>query len=88
MILENLIEKKDIMAYVDFRIKHLILEREKVPYLKIQDKRKEITIKKLDGRIAELELIKKDINKLKDMSKYYYSKVIHLKKMKVYNQKN
>lgn len=84
-MLDQLIEKKDLLAYIAFRSQHLELEKQKVPFLNIENKMKEVAIKKLRDRMEELNVLKKycEANAIKDASKYFYSKVVHLNKMKV-----
>ncbi len=73
---------KDIMSYVKFRKEHLILERQKIPYT-VKPKQRGKAMLKLTGRIAELSSLIKILNSdIKDCSKYEYSKLQYLKKLK------
>jgi len=72
MILEKLVEKKDVLAYCAFRKKHLVAIRNKeMPrHLKAN---KAIVSAKFTGRIEELAELEKVLraNKLKENSKKY-----------------
>lgn len=70
-ILDKLLEKKDVLAYIKFRI--AILEKERnIVLSSTQDKDKQFIKKQFDGRILELEELKKTISqgmlKLKSIS--------------------
>ena len=68
MILDKLVEKKDIMTYADARIK--LLTRTAVPHIKSLPKNKrEIQKAAWHGRIEELLTLKKNIHRLKEISK-------------------
>lgn len=81
-ILNELIEKKDLRAYLHFRMLHLELERQKTNYLKIPGDEKKLILKQLTGRIRELEKLKANIHKIKNDSKYECSKWKYLYKLK------
>ena len=81
-ILNELIEKKDLRAYLHFRMLHLELERQKTNYLKIPGDEKKLRLKQLTGRIRELEKLRVNIHKIKNDSKYEFSKYKYLKKQK------
>lgn len=74
MILEQLIEKKDLLAYIDLRIKYLRQEYDIKDY---PENKREFYKKKLQGRIRELEKLKSVVSRgdLKKSSKIYYSKL-------------
>jgi predicted transcriptional regulator len=89
MILDKLIEKKDLQSYLNYRLQHLVLERDKLPYT-LKDKKKiEKAYKLLSGRIFELANLKQIVqsNNIKEQSKFECSKVQYLKKIKVEHQK-
>lgn len=75
MILEQLMEKKDLYIYIDLRIEQLTKEKQKI-MKNTPDKKKEAMWLKFNGRISELinlkQLIKK--NELKSKSKYLWQK--------------
>ncbi len=77
MILDKLMEKKDLINYIDLRIETLKLTDIK----KIPVKKREKVAKRLQGKVSELIKIKHHIiqDNLKHMSKEYY-KQIHKKK--------
>jgi len=73
MILDQLIEKKDLNTYILVRIR--MLQKSKKDQLKLKDKQKiHSAIKQLDGRIAELRQLKKSIHSLKELSKEGWNK--------------
>ena len=73
----------DVIKYVDFRINHLKLEREKVPFT-VNVKHRGKAIHKLSSRILELRRLKRVLNEdIKEYSKYEWNKWKHLEKMKV-----
>lgn len=73
---------EDVIKYVEFRIQHLKLEREKVPFVVPKDKIQQ-AIHTLRSKIIELERVKKVLHEnIKDHSKYEWNKWHHLKKMK------
>lgn len=72
----------DVIKYVEFRIQHLRLEREKVPYYVDKNKIQK-SVDKLSSKISELEHTKKILHEdIKECSKYEWNKWQHLKKMK------
>ena len=73
MILDQLIKKKDLMAYIDLRIKYL-KSTATSEYLKVEPKKREITKQKINGQIKELKKLRKIIyeNKTKETSKKIY----------------
>lgn len=74
MILDQLIEKKDLLAYIEFRIKYLLQEEKVENY---PEKEREFYRKKLQGRVNELKKLRAVVSRgnLKKSSKIYYSKV-------------
>ena len=73
---------EDVLKYVIFRIRHLKLEREKVPYYVKQDKIQK-ALEKLSSKISELEKTKQILNgNIKDSVKHEWQKWQHLKKLK------
>lgn len=81
MILEQLIEKKDLMAYIDLKIK-LLQSTSKSKILKADPENRELVKQKINGQIKELKILKKIIhgNKIKENSKKIYKT---LKEMEV-----
>ncbi len=74
-ILDKLLEKKDILAYIEYRIKVLKKEMESAIQNNLP-KDKESVKQRFQGRIAELEFLRTTIKngKLKDKSKMFYLK--------------
>ena len=75
MILDKLLEKKDILAYIDSRLKQLkINKRESLKGAR--PKLREAIVFKFEGREEELRELKKVVNAhdLKKMSKVYWEK--------------
>lgn len=76
MILEQLIEKKDMMAYIDYRTKYLklIMEDE---ILKQLPRNRMYIKQKFDGRINELQKLKTVVHSrmIKEQCKIYYKKL-------------
>lgn len=72
MILDKLMEKKDLLVYIDYRIKHLqgILHNIKTVYIKSRGDFKFRTL----GKILELKKLKQMINenKLIEAGKRYW----------------
>lgn len=70
MILENLIEKKDINAFIDGRIARLFVHMHK-NIINAEQKDREKVRAKIYGRIDELRYLKRVVNsgKLKEKSK-------------------
>ena len=74
-ILDKLLEKKDVYAYIKFRIDELEKQqKETLSFTK--DKDKQMIIERFTGRILELENIRNVIKQgnLKSKSKYYYKR--------------
>lgn len=80
-ILDKLLEKKDIFAYIKFRIDELRLQRDEVLTF-TKDKDKQLIIERFDGRILELEQLKTTISqgRLKSKSKSYSTKTKKINK--------
>lgn len=74
--------------YIGWRLKHLKLERGKLPYMSHKEEIKKNMIRLINGRIKELELLR-EINRknsLKDKGDYAKSKVIYLGKMRKFSE--
>jgi len=71
MLLEQLIEKKDLRTYIRFRKEFLNQKFVKIKAMPKKD-RMEIAYH-LEGRIEELSHLDRDINVLKEQSKKYYA---------------
>jgi len=71
-ILDKLLEKKDVSAYIDFRIASLKNELSKTLDV-TPDKDKQLIKERFNGRILELEVLKDAIQhgKIKEKSKMY-----------------
>ena len=84
MILDKLIEKKDLMNYLRLRREHLLLQRQKVKFT-VEESKREQASKKLSAKIQELSLLISITNnhEIKDKSKFEFGKVEHLKKVKI-----
>ncbi len=80
-ILDKLLEKKDLLAYIDYRIKVLKKEMESAIRINLP-KDKESVKQKFQGRIVELEFLRTTIKngKLKDRSKMFFRKSKESKK--------
>lgn len=61
MILEKLMEKKDILAYIKWRMAVLEILRKRIPEKEVPKKR-ECAIKQMKGRMKELRVLRKCIN--------------------------
>jgi hypothetical protein len=67
-ILDQLIEKKDIKAYINFRIKRLlvvkasIVNKTSANYANIKPRKRQTAIKQIKGRILELKQLRKAVN--------------------------
>ena len=73
MILDKLIEKKDVNTYILVRTR--MLQKSKKEQLKLKDKKKiHSAIKQIEGRIAELQQLKKSMHSLKELSKKGWNK--------------
>ncbi len=70
MILDKLLEKKDLEIYIDNRIKRLI----SIKITQFHEKQRGKISERIKGRISELRELKKIIrqSRLKDMSKLYW----------------
>ena len=69
MILDKLMEKKDLSAYCTFRIKLLRADYKKnLPH--IPEDKKQLFKANMSSRIAELTYLKGHINQVKDLSIY------------------
>lgn len=53
MILDKLVEKKDLMAYINFRLKVLVENMNQIPKKEVPSRR-HIAMTKIRGRIEEL----------------------------------
>lgn len=75
-ILDLLMEKKDLIIYIDYRIKYLSMIMES-SVLSAPEKDRESIRQRFVGRKAELQKLKDVISmdKLKDMDKTYWEKV-------------
>lgn len=69
----TLIEKKDLLTYIEFRSKKLKEIKADLPNTEPDEKRRGRIIIKTEGRIRELETLRRIIheNSLKHMSKIY-----------------
>ena len=72
-ILDKLMEKKDLLIYIDCRTKYLRGEREKLMKSSLPRVRDELS-EGIYGRILELKYLKKHIDDIKDQSKRYWQK--------------
>ena len=83
-ILDKLLEKKDVYAYIKFRIDEIRLQKNEVLTF-TKDKEKQLIIERFDGRILELEQLKTTISqgKLKTKSKSYSRKLDKLNKKEI-----
>lgn len=74
-ILDELIEKKDLRAYIAMRIAMIRMEI-KNNLKKLPEDKKEKMLNRASGRIRELESMKKTIhnNKVKEQSKMLFAK--------------
>lgn len=75
-ILDELIEKKDLTAYIHYRKRYLSNMMEKIYMGEENPKRRELIKQRFVGRIKELQLLKKFIfhGTLRDMSKKFARK--------------
>jgi len=75
-ILDKLMEKKDLRAYIEFRIPHLEDEKRKIPD-RLEPQKREPAIKQIEGRIKELkhlrELLEED--RIKEASKMHWEDI-------------
>ena len=73
MILEQLMEKKDLLAYISARM--VVLRTEKTRAARIVNKeRREVAIRQIQGRFMEMGYLRKLLmeNKVKTMSKKFW----------------
>jgi hypothetical protein len=77
MILDKLMEKKDLILYINFRIYRLKHEFDVTKY---PEKKRDHYVSRLNGRIRELEKLKDVIQRdeLKIASKRLYKSVVKL----------
>jgi len=71
LILDKLIEKKDLLTYIEFRTKRLKKDQ-KVVLETAPERRRHPGWKLTHGRILELQDLKAKVHKLKDLSKEYW----------------
>jgi hypothetical protein len=73
-LLDQLLEKKDLMVYIDFRIKHLRAEDIR-NIMNLPEAKREAAHLKANGRIQELYQLRKVVaqGKLKEQSKMYFN---------------
>lgn len=76
-ILDKLVEKKDILAYVNARTQDLLIQITKISHL--PEHKREMTKLKLEGRVAELDHLRKVVasGTLKNQSKHHW-RIVHL----------
>ena len=55
MILDKLMETKDLRAYIKYRIEHL--KKQKKEINKVDEKKREKVVKQINGRIKELKFL-------------------------------
>lgn len=83
-ILDKLLEKKDVLAYIDFRVLSLKNDLE-IVIKSTPDKNRELIKERFNGRIMELEELKHVINQgivlLKSKSKSYSRKKVKHSKL-------
>ncbi|GAI11850.1 unnamed protein product [marine sediment metagenome] len=78
----------DVQKYVEFRMHHLKLEGEKVPFV-VEKSKIEQAKQKLKAKCQELRRLKKVLNgDIKEHSKSEWREVRHLEKMKIDALKN
>jgi hypothetical protein len=75
-ILDKLMEKKDLAAYIDLRIDYLNVTKTEV-IMRQPEKKRGLIQKRFEGRIDELEKLKILLcqNKIKDMGKEYFKQM-------------
>ena len=69
VILDKLMEKKDLFIYIDLRIKHLAKNKS---HLEVNPAHRENVAQRVKGRIKELRRLKKVIEDIKKMDKKYW----------------
>ena len=78
MILDKLIEKKDLMLFLRLREEYL----RKQDINKVPPKFRNDVIERLKGRVAELAYLRKVLNNLKDVDKRYWKENIKVDLLK------
>lgn len=75
-ILDKLIEKKDLAAYIDFRIEYIESVKNK-ELMKLPEKERGFIQERFKGRTLELVKLKNLLfqNKIKDVGKDYFKKI-------------
>jgi hypothetical protein len=72
-ILDKLMEKKDLLIYIDCRIKHLKRQcAEEMKHLKSSEREK--IRQRSQGRISELHYLKMYVDDIKTQAKRYWSR--------------
>jgi hypothetical protein len=74
MILDKLLEKKDLSIYIDKRIAHLERMKKKAMSEKsnVPLKKRPATLERFNGKIQELKYLKKHINDVKSQAKRFW----------------
>jgi len=75
-ILDKLMEKKDLSSYIDFRIGYLnSIKTDEI--MKQSEKERGLVQERFNGRILELEKLKRHLSqdKIKEMSKEYFKEI-------------
>jgi hypothetical protein len=74
-ILDQLVEKKDIFAYIEARTQDLLIQQTKIDSL--PEYKREFVKQKLAGRIAELDHLRIVLSsgRLKDQAKHHWRNV-------------
>ena len=75
MILDKLMEKKDLKIYIDTRKKHLLKLVSKKELEKLPEKQRQAQVWRVNGRVLELTKLGQDMDRLKDASKRYWESV-------------
>ena len=75
-ILDKLMEKKDLAAYIDLRIDYLNVTKTEV-IMKQPERKRGLIQERFEGRIDELEKLKTLLcqDKIKDMGKEYFKRM-------------
>jgi hypothetical protein len=76
VILDKLMEKKDLAIYIDFRIEHLnSIKTDEI--MSHSEKERGLIQERFNGRIFELEKLKTILfqDKIKDMGKEYFRRI-------------
>jgi len=75
-ILDKLMEKKDLAAYIDLRIDYLNVTKTEV-IMKQPERKRGLIQERFEGRIDELEKLKTLLcqDKIKDMGKEYFKQM-------------